>query len=133
MKHITINNVSRFFVVLPLALGSCVLLSSCGGAEKKEEKHTTATEEAPAVQAFILQKGKLAASIQIPGELIPYQQVDIYAKVNGFVKKLYADVGTEVKMGQLLAVMEAPELSSQLAGADSRWASAKPRRGIRRR
>ena len=52
--------------------------------------------------------------------MIPYQQVDIYAKVNGFVKKLYADVGTEVKTGQLLAVMEAPELSSQLAGADSR-------------
>ena len=56
----------------------------------------------------------------MPGELIPFQQVDLYAKVNGFVKKLYADVGSEVKAGQLLAVMEAPELGSQLAGAESR-------------
>ena len=107
---------------MPAALCISVMLSSCGASEKKkEEKEEPAREEAPAAtNAFILQKGKLSASIQMPGELIPFQQVDLYAKVNGFVKKLYADVGSEVKAGQLLAVMEAPELGSQLAGADSR-------------
>ena len=103
------------------ALCVSVILNSCGASEKKEEKEQTAVAAAPAAaNVFILEKGKLSASIQIPGELIPFQQVDIYAKVNGFVKKLYADVGSEVKAGQLLAVMEAPELGSQLAGADSR-------------
>ena len=103
------------------ALCVSVILNSCGASEKKEEKEQTAVAALPAAaNVFILEKGKLSASIQIPGELIPFQQVDIYAKVNGFVKKLYADVGSEVKAGQLLAVMEAPELGSQLAGADSR-------------
>ncbi|MEO7449627.1 MAG: efflux RND transporter periplasmic adaptor subunit [Chitinophagaceae bacterium] len=97
-----------------------VILGSCGSSATKEEQTTPVAEAIPATQVFLLQKGKLASSIQLPGELIPYQQVDLYARVNGFVKKLYADVGTEVKAGQLLAIMEAPELNSQLAGADSR-------------
>jgi len=121
MNHIT-NSYPKIWGLVPAALCISVMLSSCGASEKKrEEKEAPAREEAPAAtHAFILQKGKLSASIQMPGELIPFQQVDLYAKVNGFVKKLYADVGSEVKAGQLLAVMEAPELGSQLAGADSR-------------
>jgi len=119
MNHIT-NKYRKVFGIVPAALCISVILVSCGASEKKEEKETPAAEETPATTTFLLQKGKLSSSIQMPGELIPFQQVDLYAKVNGFVKKLYADVGTEVKAGQLLAVMEAPELSSQLAGADSR-------------
>ncbi|MFT3932367.1 MAG: efflux RND transporter periplasmic adaptor subunit [Chitinophagaceae bacterium] len=122
MKHITKNNYRKVFGIAPAALCMAVLLNSCGASEKKsEEKEEAAKTETPAAtNAFVLQKGKLSSSIQMPGELIPFQQVDLYARVNGFVKKLYADVGSEVKAGQLLAVMEAPELSSQLAGADSR-------------
>ncbi|HMC85451.1 MAG TPA: efflux RND transporter periplasmic adaptor subunit [Chitinophagaceae bacterium] len=122
MNHIT-NNSGRFVSVTITALCVSVIISSCGASEKKqqEQKEQAAAAATPAVtNAFILQKGKLSAAIQIPGELIAFQQVDLYAKVNGFVKKLYADVGTEVKTGQLLAVMEAPELGSQLAGAQSR-------------
>jgi membrane fusion protein, multidrug efflux system len=121
MNHIT-NNFRKRLGIVTAALCVSVILSSCGAAEKKEaEKEEAAKEETPATtDVFLLEKGKLSSSIQMPGELIPFQQVDLYAKVNGFVKKLYADVGTEVKAGQLLAVMEAPELGSQLAGADSR-------------
>ena len=119
MNHI-INNYRHTLQLTAAALCINVVLSGCGTSTKKEETAATAVETVPAAEAFILQKGKLSSSIQIPGELIPYQQVDLYARVNGFVKKLCADVGTEVKAGQLLAVMEAPELNSQLAGADSR-------------
>ena len=48
------------------------------------------------------------------------QDVDIYAKVSGFIKFLNVDVGSEVKKGQLLALAEAPELSAQLSSADSK-------------
>ena len=68
---------------------------------------------------FSLKKGRISSSLQIPGELIAYQQVDLYAKENSFVKKLYVDVGSEVKEGDLLVTMEAPELGSQLAAAES--------------
>lgn len=79
--------------------------------------------DAPATETFALQKGRLSADLLTPGELIAYQQVDLYAKENSFVKKLYADVGSEVKSGQLLAVMEAPELTSSLSGAESKLKS----------
>jgi membrane fusion protein, multidrug efflux system len=120
MNHIT-NSYNRFTGLTTTALFIAVILSSCGAAEKKKEEEKEQTAATPAATSvFILQKGKLSSAIQMPGELIPYQQVDLYAKVNGFVKKLYADVGSEVKAGQLLAVMEAPEFGSQLAGAQSR-------------
>jgi membrane fusion protein (multidrug efflux system) len=96
------------------------LLCSCH-SEENAQKNRTETDQAaaPETQVFYLKKGRLSSSLQIPGELIAYQQVDLYAKVNSFVKKLYVDVGSEVKEGELLVTMEAPELGSQLAGAES--------------
>lgn len=94
-------------------------LTSCHSSEGKEE-----TEEAPeapaAMEVFTLKKGKLSSSLQLPGELVAYRDVDIYAKVSGFIKTLNADVGSEVHQGQLLALAEAPELSAQLASAESK-------------
>jgi len=100
------------------------LFSACSssdgeGSEKRENKAVAATTAAPA-EIFPLQKGQLSTMLYTPGELIAYQQVDLYAKENSFVKKLYADVGSEVREGQLLATLEAPELGSQLASALSR-------------
>jgi RND family efflux transporter MFP subunit len=97
-----------------------VLLYGCQSEDNAEKKKRAAQEaEVPPTRVFALQKGRLSSSLQIPGQLIAYQQVDLYAKVSSFVKKLYVDVGSEVKEGDLLATMEAPELSSQLAGAES--------------
>jgi len=112
--------------LLPL-FGSLVILSavsSCHSEEKSEE--TTEKEAAAAPEptdVFALHKGKLSSALRIPGELIAYRDVDMYAKVSGFVRKIYADVGSEVKEGQLLAVAEAPELNAQLAAAESRLKS----------
>jgi RND family efflux transporter MFP subunit len=116
-----------------LLCGLCALLitgiltgceSSDGeGKEKKEKKDKDAAKASAPAETFTLQKGRLSTTLYIPGELIAYQQVDLYAKENSFVKKLYADVGSEVKEGQLLASLEAPELTSALAGAESRLKS----------
>lgn len=103
--------------IIALLFASITLMESCGSAESKEEK---AIAPEPEVEAIHPEKGSLSSSIKLPGELVAFQQVDLYAKVSSFVKKLYADVGTEVKAGQLLATMEAPELNSQLSGAESR-------------
>jgi RND family efflux transporter MFP subunit len=100
-------------------------LSACHSDDKEKqdqqaEEQTQAAAETPTVELVTVAKGKLSSSISIPGELIPYQQVDLYAKVNSYVKKLLVDIGSEVHAGQLLVVLEAPEINSQLAGAQSR-------------
>ena len=56
----------------------------------------------------------------IPGELKPYQQVAIYAKVRGFVEKVHVDRGSFVKKGQLLAEMSAPELGARRLEAQAK-------------
>jgi membrane fusion protein (multidrug efflux system) len=97
-----------------------VLLYACNSANENVNKNEAVATEQTAhtpVEVFAVQKGRLSSSLQIPGELVAFQQVDLYAKENSFVKKLYVDVGSEVKEGQLLVSLEAPELGSQLAGA----------------
>src|SRR6059058_331688 len=97
------------------------LLCSCHSGENTADKKTETQQavKAPPTEVFSLQRGHLSSSLQIPGELIAYQQVDLYAKENSFVKKVYVDVGSEVNAGQLLVTMEEPELASQLAAAES--------------
>jgi membrane fusion protein (multidrug efflux system) len=116
------NKSILLFAVLAMAVGS---MSACHSddKEKKEQEEEQQQQEAvetPTVQTVPVTKGRLSSAITIPGELIPYQQVDLYAKTNSYVKKLLVDIGSEVKQGQLLAVLEAPEINSQLAAAQSR-------------
>jgi membrane fusion protein (multidrug efflux system) len=119
-------NCTRFIITAGLAaLLFSFGLQSCGDSDAKQGANAKKNEqaEAPVREIFSLQRGQLNSSFQVPGELISYQQVDLYAKVNSFIKKLYVDVGSVVKTGQLLAVMEAPEINSQLAAAESRLKS----------
>ena len=98
-----------------------VLLMGCGasGEQKTEENK----KQVASVETFVLQKDRFNTALNLPGELISYQQVDLYARETSFVKKVLVDVGTEVREGQMLASLEAPELTSRLAGAESRWKS----------
>jgi RND family efflux transporter MFP subunit len=66
----------------------------------------------------------LARSLTISSELVPFQQIDVYAKESGYVKQLLVDYGSRVKAGQLLAVLEIPELELQLQQDDAAIKSA---------
>jgi multidrug efflux pump subunit AcrA (membrane-fusion protein) len=60
---------------------------------------------------------KPAKQIALPGELKPWNKVSIHPKIKGFVKTVNADRGTMVRKGQVLAVLEAPEVISELSQA----------------
>lgn len=112
------NHIYRSAVFI-ITAATLLATQGCGHKEEKESKEKTA-QTVPATEAFRLQKNNLSSSIKIPGELIAFQQVDMYAKVTGYIKKLYVDIGSEVQSGQLLATLEAPEMNAQIAGASSR-------------
>lgn len=65
------------------------------------------------------ERRSLENTLTIAGEFKPFQDVDVHAKVAGYIRKMYVDVGDRVKEGQTLAVLEIPELAAQLAGADA--------------
>jgi RND family efflux transporter MFP subunit len=61
----------------------------------------------------------LGSTLTISGAFKPFQDVDIHAKVAGYIRAIYVDVGSHVKSGQTLAVLEVPELAAQLSGSEA--------------
>jgi RND family efflux transporter MFP subunit len=85
--------------------------AGCGGAHKAAADETA---NAPAAAVVKVARRNIADSLEIASEFQPFQEVDIYAKVSGYIHKLNVDYGTHVKQGQVLAVLEIPELQQQL-------------------
>jgi RND family efflux transporter MFP subunit len=73
----------------------------------------------------LAERRPLVNSITLSGEFRPFQEVDVHAKVAGYIRKIYVDVGDHVQAGQTLAVLEIPELSAQLQGAEAAVRRAK--------
>lgn len=95
------------FVFLALA----VLASGCSGARRATAVNAA---EAPSAGVVKVTRANIADDLEIASEFQPFQEVDVYAKVSGYIQKLDVDYGTHVKQGQVLAVLEIPELQQQL-------------------
>ena len=89
----------------------CAVLTGCGEGRKAAADDASS---APAAAVVKVTRGNIADSLEIASEFQPFQEVNVYAKVSGYIQKLYVDYGTHVKQGQLLAVLEIPELQQQL-------------------
>jgi RND family efflux transporter MFP subunit len=61
----------------------------------------------------------LASSLTVAGQFEPYQDVDLHAKVSGYIRHIYVDIGDRVHQGEVLATLEVPELQDQLLGAQA--------------
>ena len=102
---------------VPVAVLSCALLSiaafaaGCGSATKATSDDAA---NAPHVAVVKVSRRTLTNNLQIAAEFEPFQEISVYAKVSGYIQKLYVDWGTHVSQGQLLAVLEIPELQQQL-------------------
>lgn len=74
----------------------------------------TSATSVPTVAVAKAAREDLSREITIPAEFRAYNEVDVHAKVSGYVRKMYVDFGDKVKAGQLLAVLEIPELADEL-------------------
>ena len=83
------------------------------GKNAKAESESTV----PTAAVVLVKRGPIGNSLTLSGAFRPYQQVDVHAKVAGYIRNIYVDVGDQVKRGQVLAVLEVPELTAQVAGA----------------
>lgn len=66
----------------------------------------------------------LSGYVKLPGQLRPFEEVNIYAKVNGFVQQVLVDRGSIIHKGQVLLTLEAPEIESQVQAAMSKYMQA---------
>jgi RND family efflux transporter MFP subunit len=92
-------------------LAACACLGGCG-----EGRKAAADEAANAPSAAVVKvtRGNIADTLEIASEFLPFQEVDVYAKVSGYIQKLNVDYGSHVKKGDVMAVLEIPELQQQL-------------------
>jgi RND family efflux transporter MFP subunit len=75
--------------------------------------------DVPPAAVARVERRNLGSTLAIAGEFKPFQDVDVHAKVAGYIRRIYVDVGDHVKEGQTLAVLEVPELAAQLSGAEA--------------
>ena len=108
-----------------LALASTALLTaalSCSTATPGKSGTAGASlgQSAPAaVNTVAVESKKLRTTIMLPAQLTPYEQVDIYPKVTGFVETVAVDRGSHVRRGQVLVKLTAPELVIQRSQAEA--------------
>src|SRR5437868_3452292 len=88
-----------------------------GGGESTADDATT-QGVVPAAVTRVTRRD-LGSMLTISGAFKPFQDVDIHAKVAGYIRAIYVDVGSHVKTGQTLAVLEVPELAAQLSGSEA--------------
>jgi RND family efflux transporter MFP subunit len=87
------------------------IATGCGGAHKASADNAA---NAPAAAVVKVTRLSITDNLEIASEFLPFQEVDVYAKVSGYIHELKVDVGVHVKQGQVLAVLEIPELQQQL-------------------
>ncbi len=111
-RYIVIGAVVVVIVVITAAL----MMKRLPGEANADADDKPTQRLAPIVLAA---RAPLENVITLTGEFRPFQQVDVHAKVAGYIRSIFVDVGDKVKAGQELAVLEVPELNAQVMGAKS--------------
>ena len=94
-----------------LLIFGAAFLAGCGAGK---QANADTTEEAPTASVVKVTRGNLANTLEIASEFQPFQEINVYAKVSGYVQKLNVDWGTHVRTGDVMAILEIPELEQQL-------------------
>jgi RND family efflux transporter MFP subunit len=103
----------------PMFLAFFILAGISAGCGNSPVKNPDDPANAPSAAVVKVVRRDLTSNLEIASEFQPYQEIQIYAKVSGYVQKSYVDWGMHVKQGQLLAVLEIPELQQQLQQDDA--------------
>ncbi len=107
MRSRTIVFNGAMFVALP-----CLLFVGC------KEKAQDSSPPATALVAPVV-RGDLSSTLTVAGEFQPYQEVELHAKVSGYIRQIKVDIGDRVKAGQVIATLEVPELNAQVAASQA--------------
>src|SRR3954452_2226299 len=109
--------ISKPAIVLIVA-AVALLTTSCSKHDAVEASGARVSD-VPTVAVAKATTEDLSHGLALTAEFKPFQEVDVMAKVAGYLKQINVDVGDRVKQGQLLAVLEIPEMGDDLSRADA--------------
>jgi membrane fusion protein (multidrug efflux system) len=112
----------KYYIII---IFSVFAFASC--SENKAADKASADNKVPLVQyqLAVVKKAGVATVIKLPAQLVAYEEVSIFPKVNGYVKTVLVDIGSKVSKGSLLMVLEAPELEQASLEAKEKYERAK--------
>lgn len=104
-----------------IILSSLSLFAYGCSDDKAAEKKTATPAAEPHYTLATAQQQAVQQVYKLPAQLAAYQEVSIFPKVNGYVKTVQVDIGSHVSTGQLLMVLEDPELEQAAAQAREKY------------
>jgi len=99
-----------------VALGLVLVFVLVRHARTEADNEKPGEGSVPIAAVVKAERRNITSGLDIASEFLPFQEIDVYAKESGYIKELHIDWGTHVRKGQLLAVLEIPELQEQLQG-----------------
>ena len=98
---------------------SLSILASCAAGCRHQDESEAAVQAAPSAVVAVAVRSPLKNTLNVAGEFLPMQEVELHAKVAGYIRRINVDIGDNVKAGQVLATLDIPELTAQVEGADA--------------
>jgi RND family efflux transporter MFP subunit len=99
---------------------SVLLLSlSAAGCHRSSDDDKVAPASAPPAAVAAANRAPLSNTLVVAGEFLPFQEVELHAKVAGYIKHISVDIGDKVRTGQVIATLDIPEITAQVQGADA--------------
>ncbi len=121
--EVTVDMCKKSQVVLggrgALALIAITLSAVTGCGHSDGSSPSVSADAAPRAAVVQVRRAPLSNTLSIAGEFLPYQEVELHAKVAGYIRNINVDIGDRVHTGQVLAVLEIPELVAQLQAASA--------------
>ncbi len=114
----------RSFVISLRSAALCLIAVSIFGAmgcgRSGGSASTASADAAPRAAVVKVRRAPLSNTLSIAGEFLPYQEVELHAKVAGYIRNINVDIGDRVRTGQVLAVLEIPGTFRTTAGREMR-------------
>ena len=113
----------RIFAGIALLL----TITACNEQQQQPVNAPKKEERPDSVKAFVLGMDSAKKIISLPGELLPKENAEIRAKTQGYIRKLNVDIGSKVNKGQVLALIDAPEINTRVQELNEKMKAARSR------
>jgi len=102
-----------------VAVATACVIWATGCGHSGESSPLVSADAPPRAAVVQVRRTQLSNILSVAGEFLPYQEVELHAKVAGYIQKINVDIGDHVRKGQVLAILEIPELDAQLEAANA--------------
>ncbi len=102
-----------------LSLCSSILIRRCSGLQRSQGIADELLQAKRLAVVAVATRSPLQNTLNVAGEFLPMQEVELHAKVAGYIQRINVDIGDKVHTGEVLATLDIPELTAQVEGADA--------------